>query len=159
MSEPEAAVPADMRLVPVMPRESLATAILDSLNDDPSLPLEQIEITLAGADVVLAGAVTWRYQCEQIEYRVDQVEGVRSVRNEIAVTPTVEVNEAIAATITEAADRTGRGDTDSIRVEADGDGTLTLFGNVGSDVTYRAALAAAWAVPGVQNVVERLAVG
>ena len=147
-----------MRLVPVMPRESLATAILDSLNDDPALPLKQIEITLAGADVVLAGAVAWRYQCEQIEHLVERVEGVRSVRNEIAVTPTVEANEAIAATIADAAARTGRGDADSIRVEAHRDGTLTLFGNVGSGVTYRAALAAAWAVPGVQDVVERLTV-
>lgn len=38
-------------------RESLAAAILDSLNDDPGLPLAEVEIALTGADVVLAGTV------------------------------------------------------------------------------------------------------
>ena len=141
-----------------VPRDALAAAIRESLGDDPALPLRGVEITLIGVDVVLAGSVDWRYQRERIEYLVERVEGIRSVRNEIAVTPTVDAGEAIAADIAKAAERAAPGGADSIRVEADGDGILTLFGNVRSEASYRAALACAWAVAGVQDVRERFAV-
>jgi osmotically-inducible protein OsmY len=96
------------------------------------------------------------YQKDAAERAVRYLRGVRGVFNNITVQPKVAPKD-VQKRITEALHRHADIDARRIHVEASG-GTVTLDGNVRSWTEKNEAERAAWTVPGVSMVVNRIGV-
>ncbi|MDQ2845913.1 MAG: BON domain-containing protein [Actinomycetota bacterium] len=108
--------------------------------------------------VILTGAVTWNYQRENIERRIEGLAGVRGVRNLIELKPDVAISAADAkAKIDAALRRNTELDSADIHVGIVGS-TITLTGSVTSYAKGRQAAYAAWGAPGVTHVRNELKV-
>jgi len=107
--------------------------------------------------VTLAGQVHWNYQRDAAEHAVRYLTGVISVYNNILLKPenaSVEkVNEKVGAAL----QRQATADAKSIHVEATG-GKVTLSGHASSWQSIKDASWAAWAAPGVTEVVDKMTV-
>jgi VCBS repeat-containing protein len=104
--------------------------------------------------VTLEGEVTWNYQRDAAERAIRHLAGVTAVYNSVTVKPhtsTAEVKERVEAAL----QRQATTDAKSIHVETSG-GTVTLTGHASSWRSMQDAADAAWAAPGVTNVVDRL---
>jgi osmotically-inducible protein OsmY len=100
--------------------------------------------------------VDWNFQRSGAEACARNVHGVRGVLNHIAVQPKVSAVE-ITRQIEEALRRSAEVDARRITVTAR-DGEVQLNGSVRSWFEREEAERAAWAAPGVSEVVDRIAV-
>ncbi len=107
--------------------------------------------------VTLSGAVDWQYQRDEAMFVAGNVLGVTGVDNEIGVGGDTRTVDEVSGDIQKAFKRDAKIDADSLAVAASG-GTVTLSGTVRSWSEHDAALAAAWAAPGVTTVNDRLIV-
>jgi osmotically-inducible protein OsmY len=130
--------------------------VLRALALDVSLPLT-IDADVSNGRVVLTGLATWQWQSEEAERIAAGVPGVVSLGNGVEVeTPpasTVPVENAVRTALEQSA----AVDADKLVVRRDGD-VVTIAGVVRSDHERNEALVAAWATPGVSEVVDRIAV-
>lgn len=108
-------------------------------------------------EVFLEGEVEWRFQRERAEAVVRRLRGVRWVDNLIRVKPRLPTDD-IKARIQRELVRSAATDAAGISVEIDG-GKATLKGMVQSFAEKEEAERAAWQVPGVAAVDNRLLVG
>ncbi len=132
----------------------IALAAESALKWDVLVPHNQITITVFNGFITLEGEVDQYFQKESAEHAVSRLAGVRGVDNLIVVKPKVapvEVSEKIEA----AFKRDAALDAENIKVKADGS-TVTLSGKVKSWAEADEAESAAWAAPGVSNVVNML---
>ena len=132
----------------------IALAAESALKWDVLVPHNQITITVFNGFITLEGEVDQYFQKESAEHAVHRLAGVRGVDNLIVVKPKVapvEVSEKIEA----AFKRDAALDAENIKVKADGS-TVTLSGKVKSWAEADEAESAAWAAPGVSNVVNML---
>lgn len=133
----------------------IAAAVQNALKWDVFVPKEVTAKVQNGA-VTLEGPATWGYQRESAERAVRHLTGVVSVHNSIHIKP-----EASAAQVKEkveaALQRQAATDAKSIHVETSG-GKVTLTGTASSWQSIEDASHAAWAAPGVTNVVDQLTV-
>ena len=104
--------------------------------------------------VTLSGQVTWNYEREAASQAIRQLKGVVGVRNSITLqrlnVPAAQVKENV-----EAALRRANGTANSVIVDTSG-GKVTLTGHASSWRSMADAEDAAWATPGVTQVVDRL---
>jgi osmotically-inducible protein OsmY len=133
----------------------LASDALRALASYITVP-KDLEVTVRNGYITLAGTVEWMYQKAAAERAVRYLKGVRGVFNHITVTPTVSP-EDVQHRITEALHRHADIDARRISVEAIG-GHVVLTGNVQSWIERREAERAAWTVPGVTFVDDRLTI-
>jgi osmotically-inducible protein OsmY len=130
--------------------------ILRALALDESLPLT-IDADVSNGRVLLKGLATWQWQREEAERIALSVPGVVSLGNAVEVetppTSTVPVETAIRSALEQSA----AVEADKLVVRRDGD-VVTLAGVVRSDHERNEALGAAWATPGVSEVVDLIAV-
>ncbi len=84
------------------------------------------------------------------------MKGIRSIRNELAVRPqlSAEIKRRIEAAFGPCAAL----DADAITADTTEDGTVILKGSVHSSAQRNEAEETAWTVPGVQDVVNEIAV-
>ena len=105
--------------------------------------------------VTLSGQVTWNYQREAAGQAIRHLTGVVGLSNLITLeqmnVPTTQVKEKVEAALL----RQATDDAKSIHVDTSG-GHVTLTGHAGSWRSMADAEAAAWATPGVTQVVDRL---
>jgi osmotically-inducible protein OsmY len=134
----------------------IAQAAENALNWDVSLPDNPLEVTVENGWVTLEGNVDWQYQRTNAEDDVYWLTGVRGVTNEIVVKPTVAAAD-IKSKIEAALKRYALLDAQYIKVQADG-GKVTLSGNVTSWAERDEAEDAAWAAPGVTDVVNNITI-
>lgn len=116
-----------------------------------------IKVTVNGGWVTLSGQVEWGYQKQSAESAVRQLGGVTGVSNTIAIKPAVQpskVKEAILA----AMKRNAELESSAISVAVNGS-TVTLTGKVKAWHERRMAENAAWAIPGVREVQDRITLG
>ena len=132
--------------------------VLEALMLDLRVPTS-VDAKVKDGVVTLTGPVSWWYQREEAESVAGNVPGVVDVRNEIfldrqagPLSP-ADVEEKIRMAFV----RNAQLDSDAIHV-ATADRTVTLSGTVRSWDEHDAALAAAWAAPGVQVVDDRIEV-
>jgi len=122
------------------------------------IPADSVKATVHNHVVTLTGTVTWQYQRETAQRTVGAITGVTGVVNHIQLKPTVTVSASKAKSkITSAIMRNAQLDANRITVTVHGSG-VTLTGTVSSWAERRQAEHAAWAAPGVTEVVNRLAV-
>ena len=116
-----------------------------------------VDAHVKDGSVTLLGSASWQFEREEAETVAASVPGVTGVHDEIVLHgPHPEASE-IQHAIEKAFRRNARLDGDTIQVETT-NGTVSLTGTVRSWSEHDAALAAAWAAPGVTGVQDNLTV-
>ncbi|MCD1627708.1 BON domain-containing protein [Seohaeicola saemankumensis] len=136
--------------------DEIAKRIVNMLKWNTSVPEDKVLVTVAKGRVTLEGKVEWRYQADAAVRAISRLTGVTGINNHLKVTPSVRA-EDVTDRIKKALLRDAELDASGIRV-AVRDGTVTLEGKVRYLGERRSAERAAWAAPGVTNVVDRLSV-
>lgn len=134
----------------------IARAVLTALKWNASVSALPITASVRDGTVILRGTAEWHFQKDAATRAVRDLVGVRAVTNHIAVQPRAAVDD-VQAKIEAAFKRSAAIDARRVDVRVT-DGTVTLSGNVHSYLERREAERAAWAVPGVTAVDDRLAV-
>lgn len=134
----------------------IADRVARVLDWHAAIPAGRLHATVQDGRVTLQGEVEWRYQSETAKKAVGRLAGVIEVIDRIRVKPSVNA-AAVAERIRKALLRDAELDASAIHVEVE-DGTVTLSGKVRYLGERKCAERAAWAMPGVTNVVDRLSV-
>jgi len=141
----------DERPDPEIAREAVA-----AIKSQLPVSSEKIKVIVKNGWITLEGEVEWQYQRATAENAVRRIKGVKGVNNTIQIKPHAQPSE-IKRKIQEAFLRNAEVDANHIIVEADG-GVVTLKGTVRSWIEREEAERAAWAAPGVTNVVDEIVV-
>jgi osmotically-inducible protein OsmY len=131
--------------------DSLATAALDRLAWESSVPHAAIKVKVEKGWLTLDGEVDWHFQKEAAERVVRNLSGVIGVSNKIQIKPRLDVSN-VSDSINHALHRSWFFDP-AVAVSADG-GRVHLTGTVNSPHDRQVAGATAWAAPGVTSVVN-----
>jgi osmotically-inducible protein OsmY len=107
--------------------------------------------------VGLTGTVDWQYQRDEAEFIAGNVIGVVGLANDIDLDTTTPSPDDVEKKIKKAFTRNAKLDADDLAVSTS-DGMVTLTGTVRSWDERDAAVAAAWAAPGVKVVDDLLTV-
>ncbi|WP_342108690.1 BON domain-containing protein [Methylobacterium sp. SI9] len=134
--------------------DQIAARALAIIDWSVHLPKRAIQVTVAGGWVTLTGAVHWQYQSAGAEAAVRKLTGVHGVTNHIEVRPEARP-DAVKDKILEAFRRSVMFEADGIKVTVSGD-KVTLEGAVSAWTERDAAERAAWSVPGVRAVEDRI---
>ena len=135
----------------------IAAAIQSALQWDVYVP-KAVTARVKDGSVTLEGQVDFNYQRDAAERAVRYLRGVVTVYNSIDLKPqpsaaTSEVKEKVEAAL----QRQATADAKSIHIKTSG-GKVTLTGHASSWHTIEDATNAAWAAPGVTEVVDQLSV-
>jgi osmotically-inducible protein OsmY len=133
----------------------IAASIQHALKWDVYVP-KTVTAKVHGGMVTLEGQVTWNFQRDAAERATRYLTGVVSVNNAVTLKPQVspaQVKEKVAAAL----QRQATADAKSITVDALG-GKVTLSGQASSWQSIEDAANAAWAAPGVTDVVDQVRV-
>jgi osmotically-inducible protein OsmY len=133
----------------------IAAAVQGALNWNVYVPNTVTARVTEGA-VTLQGQVIWNYQRDAAERAVRYLTGVVSVYNAITLKPEASATQ-VKEKVLSALQRQATTDAKSINVDASG-GKVTLTGHASSWQSIEDAANAAWAVPGVTEVVDQLKV-
>jgi osmotically-inducible protein OsmY len=134
----------------------LRGTVLKALSWNVLVP-ESVDATVEDGVVKLTGKVNHRHQREEADSTVRNLKGVTELHDEIKVkSPGMAAD--VSARIEQAFKRSAQIDAGDVKIEAI-DGTVTLAGSVKSWAEHDAALDAAWAAPGVENVKDQLEIG
>jgi osmotically-inducible protein OsmY len=138
------------------PDPEIARDAVAAIKSQLPISSEKIKVIVKNGWITLEGQVEWQYQRSTAEHAVRRIKGVKGVSNMIQLKPHAQPSE-IKRKIQEAFRRNAEVDSNRIVVEADG-GVVTLKGTVRSWVEREEAERAAWAAPGVVNVVDQIVV-
>jgi len=135
---------------------NIARRVLNLVDWNTAIPSGHVRVKVEDGYVVLTGDVEWQFQKMAAERAVGTLPGVKAIRNEIHVRPSVNPAD-IKRRIEEALTRYGDIDSDAIRIDVAGS-HVTFEGRIHAFADRRAAEWAAWSVPGVISVTDRLVV-
>jgi osmotically-inducible protein OsmY len=148
--EIEVHLPADRKTAD----DEIAQRAVKILEWDVSIPVNMVKVKVEHGIVTLTGDVDWAFQRAEAEYDVRKLGGVKSVVNAIAVRPKLraaDVREKLISAFERNADvEAGRITVDVV------DGKVVLGGKVNSWSEREAAERAAWSIPGVAAVEDRI---
>jgi osmotically-inducible protein OsmY len=136
---------------------AIAEAVANTLAGDAALPAKAVQATVRDGWVTLNGRVEWKYQRDAAEDALRRLYGLRGITNAIVIAPHVRPTE-VRAKIEGAFKRSAEIDARNIEVQETHNGQVMLTGTVRSLSERRVAEQAAWSVPGVTLVDDRLAV-
>jgi osmotically-inducible protein OsmY len=134
----------------------IAKAAMDALRWHVNVPDERITVTVAKGVVTLEGTVTAAYQRAAAQTAVEYLTGVKGVWNKITLTPQTSAKD-VRKQLTVALHRYAQLEADAIKIAADGN-KVTLTGTVHSWAEFDLASTAAWKVPGVTHVDNKVIV-
>jgi osmotically-inducible protein OsmY len=143
--------PADRRT-----DEDLRGDVLEALMLDVSVPMT-VNARARDGFVTLTGTAEWQYQRQAAESRTVRVPGVADIDNTITLTQTPDARAARDA-ISAAFRRNAVLDAAVLSVATASGGLVILSGTVSSWAAHDEAAAAAWSVPGVVQVEDRIRV-
>ena len=131
----------------------IAVAVQNALKWDVFVPNE-VTAKIRDGEVTLEGEATWNYERDSAERAIRSLTGVVAVHNRITLkahTSPAEVKKQVEAAL----QRQATADAHSIRVETSG-GQVTLTGHASSWQAIEDAANAAWAAPGVTQVIDQV---
>lgn len=131
----------------------LAEIVLSALKWDVFVP-ETVTATIEQGQVTLEGQVTWNYQRDAAERAIRHLAGITAVYNAVTLKPDVSVSQ-VKEKVQAALQRQAKADAKSIYVATSG-GKVTLTGHASSWQSIEDAASAAWAAPGVTDVVDQV---
>lgn len=134
----------------------LRGAVLQAMALDGLIP-KTVDAKADRGLVTLTGAAAWQYQREEAEFVVGNVPGVVDVDNQITLTTPQPKAGDVKQAIERAFQRNASLDAEGLSVRTRGN-TAVLGGAVSSWDEHDAAVAAAWAAPGVAAVEDRIVV-
>lgn len=134
--------------------DEIAARAVRILNWDVAVPSDRISVKAEHGIVTLTGTVDWHYQRAEAEHDVRKLTGVMSVINDIMVAPRADA-EDVRASIRAALERNAEVESNRITVSV-ADGKVTLGGKVDAWTEREAVERAAWSVPGVTQVDDRI---
>lgn len=144
-------------LVGRKPDPQIAREVIAALQNEMAALCEHIRVRVADGRVTLEGEVEGHYERARVEEIVRRIKGVRSFGNEVVAKPQI-VPLEIKRKIADAFKVTAEIDADSIAVDTADEGTIILTGSVSSLAEREAIERAAWSVPGVKRVENRVEV-
>jgi osmotically-inducible protein OsmY len=127
--------------------------VLQALMLDSLVP-SNVDATVKDGFVTLTGSVNWQYQRAEVAFVAGNILGVVGVENDIFLESPTPWPADVENSIQKAMERDAKLDAKDIQVKT-ANGTATLTGNVRSWAEHDAAVAAAWAAPGVTDVNDR----
>jgi osmotically-inducible protein OsmY len=131
----------------------IAVAVQSALLWDVFVP-KAVTAKVQGGAVSLEGQVPWNYQREAAERAVRHLTGVVAVHNLVTLKPEASVAQ-VKEKVEAALQRQATADAKSIHIDASG-GKVTLTGHASSWQSIEDAASAAWAAPGVTEVIDQL---
>jgi osmotically-inducible protein OsmY len=148
----------DVRILTEQRREDadLRADVLQALTLDGLVP-SSVDVSVSKGFVTLTGSANWQYQRDEAEFVAGNIPGVIAMEDNISLTGPPPGATDVAHSIKKALVRDARLDADNLDVEAT-NGKIRLKGTVSSWPEHDAAVAAAWAAPGVKTVEDRIAV-
>lgn len=136
--------------------DEIAKRVVNTLKWNACVPAEMIHVTVGRGWVTLRGDVEWQYQSHAAEHAIRRLLGVIGVNNQIKVVSSASV-EDVSDRIRDALQRNAEIEAKDIHITVHG-GVVTLEGKVRQLAERRNVERAAWSVPGVVAVVDRIAV-
>ena len=134
----------------------LRGAVLQAMALDGLIP-KTIDARADDGLVTLTGTAAWQHQREEAEFVAGNVPGVVDVDDQITLINAEAKAGDVKQAIERALQRDAKLDAEGLRVNTRGS-MVTLSGAVGSWGEHDAAVAAAWAAPGVTAVEDRIVV-
>jgi osmotically-inducible protein OsmY len=134
----------------------LPGAVLQAMALDGLIP-RSVDAKADSGLVTLTGTAAWQYQREEAEFVAGNVPGVVDVDNQITLTGPQPKTGDVKQSIERAFQRNANLDAEGLSVKTCGN-TVLLSGAVSSWDERAAAVAAAWAAPGVAAVEDRIVV-
>jgi osmotically-inducible protein OsmY len=134
----------------------LRGAVLQAMALDGLIP-KTVDAKADRGSVTLTGTAAWQYQREEAEFVAGNVPGVADVDNQIALTTPQPKAGGVKQSIERAFQRNASLDAEGLSVTTHGN-MVMLSGAVSSWDERDAAVAAAWAAPGVAAVEDRIVV-
>jgi osmotically-inducible protein OsmY len=143
-------------LIHQKPDPELAREVVQELKTELPYSHNLIKVVVSNGWVTLEGEVEWHYQKERAEAAARRVRGIKGITNYVEVKPRVEPQD-IKRKIEETFRRSAEVDANRITVETHGSQVI-LKGTVRSWAERDEAERAAWLVPGVRDVENRIMV-
>ena len=134
----------------------LRGAVLQAMALDGLIP-KTVDAKADSGSVKLTGTAAWQYQREEAEFVAGNVPGVADVDNQITLTTPQPKAGDVKQSIERAFQRNASLDAEGLSVTTRGN-IVILSGAVSSWDERDAAVAAAWAAPGVGAVEDRIVV-
>jgi osmotically-inducible protein OsmY len=134
----------------------LRGAVLQAMALDGLIPMT-VDAKADSGSVTLTGTAAWQYQREEAEFVAGNVPGVVDVDNQITLTTPQPKAGDVKQSIERAFQRNASLDAEGLSVTTRGN-IVILSGAVSSWDERDAAVAAAWAAPGVAAVEDRIVV-
>lgn len=134
----------------------IAKRILDIFRWNVNVPEKHLTVKVENGWVTLTGNVEWNYQSQEASKSAAKVTGVVGVSNAIGIANRASVTD-VRKRIEDAFRRQADLDAASVTIQTQGS-TVTLGGKVKAWHERQVAERAAWAAPGVTEVVDRIAI-
>jgi len=132
----------------------IAERLVRMFHWDTLVPHDRIKVKVERGYVTLSGEVEWHYQRTEAEADARKLGGVKTVINDIHVRPVLK-SENVAARIRAALERNASTEADRVSVDVTGT-KVTLTGKVNAWTERETIERAAWSVPGVTEVDDRI---
>jgi osmotically-inducible protein OsmY len=139
------------------PDPEIARELLAAIQDEVPTASDAIRVGVSGGSVRLEGEVEWRYERVRSEAAARACCGTRRITNRIVVRPKSPPDE-LRREIRAAFERSAEIDADAITVGVGDNGTVILRGLVSSHTERDPAECAAWSIPAVKKVDNRIEV-
>ena len=136
--------------------DEIAQRALKMLDWDVLIPRGAISVEVEHGIITVSGTVEWGYQRDEVERDLRRLGGVRGVVNLIEVRPHVDAAD-VQASLRAAFERNAGLEASGITVSV-ADNCVTLSGKVKSWIEREEAERAAWSVPGVAAVDDRIVI-
>ena len=134
----------------------IAAACMRALDGDHFVPKGAVNPVVTDGWVTLTGEVRHHYQRQAAEHAVRRVDGVLGVTDKLTLT-SEPIPSDVVDRINKAFQRSAIIDDSLIEVTSTGH-TIYLDGTAGSWIARQSAEDAAWAAPGVDDVIDRLVI-
>lgn len=134
--------------------DEIAKRAVNQINWSTVVPDGTVQVTVRNGIVTLSGCVEWQYQKNAAYEAVNRLAGVRGVYNLIEIAPAASVSD-IKKRIEDALKRNAVIEAEAIRIAVQ-NGVVTLEGRINAWPERAVIERAAWSVPGVTSVTDKL---